>query len=282
MGASDARRRFRRTALSRQWRYAKLGWQLRPFAADRRSRLVLLGFASTVLIKQRSPWRDAPVRFRVRLHGRPFPIALAGRTEVDVLHEVATSDEYGPTDTVPARTIVDLGAHVGLATLRLLAAHPDAHVLAVEADPELIPRLRENVRELPVKVVHAAVGGESGTRTLYRASDVTWGNSLRRVLPSQVPVTVPAATLDDVLEREGIDTVDLLKIDIEGGEWEVFDDGVPDCVTAVVGELHAIDGRPASDLLDRMRPGLEIREGRVDDYRTVFMGTRPRRPHAPG
>jgi predicted O-methyltransferase YrrM len=78
-------------------------------------------------------------------------VGLETRTELDTLYEIGIEDEYRPAHRIPATTIVDLGASVGLVTLRLLSSHPDATVLAVEADPALLPRLRANVADLPVK-----------------------------------------------------------------------------------------------------------------------------------
>jgi FkbM family methyltransferase len=195
-----------------------------------------------------------------------------GRTELDVLYEVALKGEYQlPPDVEPA-TIVDLGAHVGLATLYFAAHYPRARVVAVEADPELIPRLAQNAPG--AEIVHAAIGRIDGVRTFYRADDTTWGNSVDRTLPWQTPVTVPAMTLEGVLDRRGIERVDLLKVDIEGAEWEVFANGVPDRVNAIIGELHFHAGRHPRELLERIAESMIVHEGRSDDKRIVFRAAR--------
>jgi FkbM family methyltransferase len=220
------------------------------------------------------------VRVRVRIGGRAFALHLAARTDLEVLNEIALEDEYGAADDVQARTIVDLGAHIGLATLRLLARRPDAHVIAVEADPRLVGRLRRNVASLPVTVVHAAIAGASGSRTLYRSDDSAWGNALRRTLPWQQGVEVPALSLGDLLEQQGLAEVDLLKVDVEGAEWELFADGVPAPVAAVAGEVHALDGSHPRELLARIEREMELTTGRVDDDRAVFVARRPARRRA--
>jgi hypothetical protein len=154
-----------------EWvRYLRLGWRLRPLAADRRSLCSLLYLGATTMLRSRPRLLARPVQMRLRLGNGVYCVGLETRTELDTLFEIGIEDEYRPADAIPAKTIVDLGASIGLATLRLLSSHPGAQVLAVEADPALIPRLRSNVAGLPVTVVNAAFGGSNGERTFYRAS----------------------------------------------------------------------------------------------------------------
>jgi FkbM family methyltransferase len=260
--------------IGRELQHCRLGWQVGAIAVDRRSRARLLLLGAVVLVKQRTPFRDRGVRVRIAIRGRPYAVRLVGRTDLEVLREIAIHDEYGASDGVPAEVIVDLGAHSGLATLRLLAVRPGARVLAVEADPGLLPVLRENVAGLDVTVVHAAIGGTSAERSFFRAGDSTWGNSLDRTLPWQEQVTVPGLTLDALLDHHGIASVDLLKIDVEGAEWEVFADGLPARVRAIAGEFHARDGLPPRRLLERLGGELDVTVQRDDAERLVFVATR--------
>jgi FkbM family methyltransferase len=255
-------------------RYASMGLRLGRVAADRRSRalLGLLGF--TALVKQRSRWCNVGVAVRVRMMDRVYPIQLAGRVDLEVLHEIAVEDEYGVADAIDATVIVDLGAHIGLATLRLLAHRPNARVIAVEADPVLLPRLRANVRGLPVTVVHAAVCAQSGERTFYRSDASSWGNSLVRAEPGQEARTVPACTLSELLDEHDIAVADLVKLDIEGAEWDVLRHGVPARVRALVGELHAHDGRTPDELVATLERSMTVTVIRGDAKRMVFVARR--------
>jgi FkbM family methyltransferase len=263
-------------------RYTRLGIALGRSAADTRSRVLLAFLGATTL------WRSGTGRFRgpiavdVRLGPKTYRARLQTRTELSVLSEVALDDIYGDADDIPAETIVDLGANVGLATLRLLSTHPDARVIAVEADPMLAARLRENVAGLPVTVVAAAIAASSGERTFYRSDSVGWGNSLEHVDPVQTPVQVQAISLADLLSREGMETVDLLKMDVEGAEWEIFKAGVPSLVEAMVGETHARDDHMPEDFFALLPATMTVRSRTVTPLQATFVATREATGDAPG
>jgi FkbM family methyltransferase len=263
-----------RSWLGEELRYSRMSFGLHAIAADLKSRALIccLGLPIVAQVRQRA----RPVRLRIRLKDQNFSVHLTGRIELAVLHEIAIEDEYQATDQMQARTIVDLGAHIGLATLRLLAAHPGARVVAVEADPVLASRLRTNVSGLPVTVVHAAVSAHEGERAFFRADRSSWTNSLEQVLPSQERITVPSITLAGLLEELELEQVDLLKIDIEGAEWEVLRDGIPDSVGSIVGEFHAQGGRGPSELLRSITDGneLNVQIVRDDAQQLVFAASR--------
>jgi FkbM family methyltransferase len=122
-------------------------------------------------------------------------------------------------------TFVDVGANWGYFTL--LAAHlvgARGRVLSLEPDPRLFATLQENLAlnaydwalALPV-----AAASAPGTLTLsgYDEAGENWGLSrLAEDGPGGQTFQVAAEPLDALLDRQGIDRVDLLKMDIEGAE----------------------------------------------------------------
>lgn len=260
-----------RLRAKRQVRYTKLGFKLGALGADLGSKARLAVMGSAAMIRQRSS-HLASTPVNIELHGQRFSVGLKTRNELDVLLEIGLEDEYGLADVIPAKTIVDLGAHVGLATLRLIAGHPGSSVTCVEADPELIPRLERNVAGHPVRVVHSAIAASGAEQTLYRCDEASWGNSLTKTHPAQKPVQVPGITLEELIAPLG--TVDLLKMDIEGAEWDVLDQGIPDQIRAIIGEAHVIDSRRPADFLSALGEQMEIRTVRSGNDRAVFVATR--------
>jgi FkbM family methyltransferase len=256
------------------FRYLKLGWNLRRLTTGRGSGLKMLYLGATTLFRSNPRLMRRPVRLSLRLGSESYRVALKTRTELDILEEVGLEDEYRPADAIPAQTIVDLGASVGLATLRLLASHPGARVIAVEADPVLIPRLRANVAGLPVTVLHAAVGATSGERQFYRSDIDSWGNSLENTSLTQTAVTVPALSLLDLLDSHGVERVDLLKLDVEGAEWEVFDELVDPRVEAIVGEVHGREEKAPDLFVERLARSRNVQTISADSHQATFIATK--------
>lgn len=124
----------------------------------------------------------------------------------------------------PPRVILDLGAHIGLATLCFKAEFPDAEIHCYEPDPENFELLHLNTEGLHQVFLHQeAVGSERGEAVLYIPAGRHSASSLRRplVVTHVHEVICKVKLLDDVLTEIGR-PVDLIKFDIEGVEHDVF------------------------------------------------------------
>lgn len=158
-------------------------------------------------------------------------------------------------------TIVDLGGNTGLAASYFTARYRPRTLLTVEPIPQNLAVLRHNatLSGLDWKIEPAAVAGESGTAEFTvsafwdTCTAVPAVADLRRTRPYRLEnvlarpnVRVPARTVDELLTKHGIDHVDLLKVDVEGSEAEVFSQVQPwmEQVEQIVLEVHDkyIDG----------------------------------------
>jgi len=130
--------------------------------------------------------------------------------------------------------VFDVGAHKGETAARYRRLFPDARIWCFEAFPESAEALRRRfVDDEDIHVIAAAVSDEAGSRTLHvNNHDAT--NSLlprnqagRRYYHSQAgerkAIEVDAVTLDGFTRRQGIEQVDILKLDIQGGELMAFE-----------------------------------------------------------
>lgn len=141
--------------------------------------------------------------------------------DLHVLNEVFLSEEYIPQISTQPNTILDLGANIGASTALFSFLFPDAHIIAVEPNPECYARLQKNTSVLHNRITpyQEAVAKENGAALFYRNAD-HWGGSLTQRTDS-VSYEVTTATLESILERSGVKHVDILKIDIEGGEYAI-------------------------------------------------------------
>ena len=155
-----------------------------------------------------------------------------------------------------ASTIVDLGANIGLATLYFAKRYPEANILAVEPEPENFKLLLRNTCPLRPRVQchRAAVWTHDGEISLRTKDDSNrplgaWGVQVTVTSQAGEPRT-PCFRLASLLDLAGFETVDILKVDVEGAELELFSEGIDDClsrVQAIIIETH-----------DRFRSGSEL------------------------
>lgn len=159
------------------------------------------------------------------------------------------------------RTVVDCGANIGLFAADLLrrGAALDRY-LAIEADPGSFRLLEQQLDSLGLAERacrwQQAVGGQE---TTMRFS--TGRESVFHGLSDSGDLEVKVRPLDGFLNEAGVDSVDLLKIDIEGGERFVLPTAPDwaDRVKRIVIELH--DGLDTRWLRGHLEPlGYEVFE----------------------
>ena len=140
--------------------------------------------------------------------------------------------------------IVDAGAYIGSSALALHQLFPRARILAIEPDPENFEVLQMNVSLVAniIPVSAALVGGEKSTAKLYDRRTGKWGLTLVSdpadvVAPSLV-AEVETISLRQVVECWGNPAV--LKLDVEGGEYDIFANARELCneIPVILVELH--------------------------------------------
>jgi FkbM family methyltransferase len=199
--------------------------------------------------------RPPTLRIPVDHGGRRMHFEVAGLSELEVLDEVFLQGEYELSMPEAPRTILDLGSHIGASLVALSAQFPEARLFGVEANRDTFARLRANAKMLSVvELRNVAVTGHDGTVSL-RAGRDSWASSVLADdydRPAKASMEeVPARTLGGLLEELGLERVDLLKVDIEGAEYEAFAAFEHwESIGTIVMEWHG-------DMLDRPLADLE-------------------------
>lgn len=124
------------------------------------------------------------------------------------------------------RCLFDVGASVGDWTATARGMSPQAVVHCFEAAPQTAARLRRRFAA-DARVVVNAVGlaDHGGEIRLRHFPDAVGFTTSVADYPRDLPhieVTAPVTTGDDYVDRQGIEAIDLLKIDVEGGEPQVL------------------------------------------------------------
>ena len=132
-------------------------------------------------------------------------------------------------DGRPPTTNFDVGAAVGRLSAAYLALFPAATLHAFEPHPESFAHLTQRLGADPrVRLENVAVADRTGTlafqvnRLPYTSSLLARPSAARRYYPGrdgpQQRIDVPVVTLDDYCRRHGIPRIDIVKLDIQGGE----------------------------------------------------------------
>jgi FkbM family methyltransferase len=154
--------------------------------------------------------------------------------------------DFSDVELRPGDTVVDLGAHVGMVSMFLAKAHPDIRVIAYEPVPPVFGLLQRNLRRnrvANVTAVNMAVTGDGRTLDMvsHLASNSGGGTASFANLDrgDHQRWSVPSTTLDAIFSDHGIERCPLLKIDVEGGEYEVLLTARSlDRVDHIRGEFH--------------------------------------------
>lgn len=153
--------------------------------------------------------------------------------------------------------IVDVGAHIGLSLLYFKMLYPSAQIIAVEPNPHNYDLLRHNIElnQLQnVDAILAAVGSYEGGREFFvDQSENHWystGSFSHGAWNKQQQSTsffVRQIKLSTLLSK----SIDLLKLDIEGAEKEVFGE-IADklsLVAQLLFEFHPMTGNTIDKIL---------------------------------
>ena len=174
----------------------------------------------------------------------------------------------------PVRVVLDVGANIGYETDRYLRRFPEAVVHALEPTPSTHARLAAAYRDHPRVHLHAAAASDTTGTAALQVDDHTYGggsNSLlahsERFLADQAgarfqAVEVATIRLDDLAAAEGLDHVDLLKVDVEGAELlaltgaaRLLGEQAVDALDVEVRVLADYDGQPLlADVLAHLAP----------------------------
>lgn len=161
---------------------------------------------------------------------------------------------------------VDVGANEGyFSVIASRIVGPGGRVVAVEPQSRVLPILDKNIklnRADNIKVHQVVISDENGTAEIHLEPDNNTGSSgLYRTTRYRVPSeTVGMITLSALLDQNGIDGVDLMKMDIEGGEYE-----------AILGSREVFKSRRVRRLALELHPVILRRRGLDPSAITSFL-----------
>jgi FkbM family methyltransferase len=159
------------------------------------------------------------------------------------MDQIFTKQIYGYKTEERIPVIIDCGAHVGLATLYFSRRFPQSKIHAFEADPDIHTLFQANIQSAKLNNVtsHAKAVWTHNTGVHFMLSGDDSGHI------SQMDGTlIPSVRLKDYLEQ--FERIDMLKLDVEGAEFEILEDCLPvlDRVQRMIVEVHRLSNEKKS------------------------------------
>lgn len=192
----------------------------------------------------------------------PDEAAQSVWAEIFKEREYKIAEQIISTATEP---ILDVGAHVGLFVLYSRSLNKKVPIFAIEPENKNFELLNQNIKDnkfTKVKTFQVALGGRT-TQTSLLVSPDSHNHHLigapianGQVDEKEIEQTIKMHSLRDFLDQEKIKRVSLVKMDIEGGEYDVFSACMPEDfarLNAVVMEYHNYAGLNYKEIESQLR-----------------------------
>ncbi len=206
-----------------------------------------------ILAAARAGATRSVVTLKLKKHHLKHPIHLRiPSSDVPTYRQVFIDKEYAFQVEKAPEVIIDAGANIGLASVYFANKYPGAKIIAIEPEQSNFDLLKQNTSPYPnIIPVQAALWNRNEEINLVDPGLGKWGfmtdgKPASGAASDNVCHPVKAMTVDRIIQDYGLGRVNILKVDIEGAEKEVFSDTSAwiDAVDAIIVELH-----------ERMKPG---------------------------
>lgn len=179
-----------------------------------------------------------------------------------VLWEVFSNLDYD-VKLKKARIIIDIGAHVGIASLFFSTKYPKSYVFSIEPDPENYKLLLSNIqlnKKKNIKPFNTSVlNNNKEVVFLFKNKHSSMSHTrkdLTEVKTTNKYKVVKSVKLESFIRKNKIKNVDILKIDVEGSEYEIILNLKPSTfskIRYIIVEYHNwVKGLSEKDLVDKL------------------------------
>lgn len=199
-------------------------------------------------------WRDA---MQMALFD---PLTLKGRGQINLIddsrpihfrrgtsdfacfEQIFLSQQYHSPFKIEPLTIVDAGANIGTSVRYFAAKYPEAEIWAIEPDVSNFELLKSNCETLPRTHLIASALWPNNEPVFFTNLDAAkWEFEVTNAPPVATSLALSSVTIPDILAQIPSGRINLLKLDIEGAERELFQENTEAWLSKVdvlVIELH--------------------------------------------
>jgi FkbM family methyltransferase len=194
-----------------------------------------IGIVGSLTLRVADDWNLVARRVRglrrirkIQVWPKGYDTSVAVRldsSDFEVFRQIFVRQQYKPTMTIEdVEVIIDCGANAGYSALFFLKHFPRARVIAVEPDPLNAEFCRYNLRHYGdrVLILQKAIWGSVGRLAFVKGTQNPgheWGIEVEA---ETVNAVVDAIDIPNLVATTGVKRIDLLKIDVEKSEADVF------------------------------------------------------------
>ena len=168
-----------------------------------------------------------------------------GTADEEVYQEIFKDNEYN-LDLGNPKVIVDGGAHIGFGAVYFASKYPNSKVIAIEPESENYRLLKRNTRAYEnITSLQSGVWSTPASIKIESSDVGTWSFRVIETTEND-PEAMRAIDIPTVMKEFQLEHIDVLKLDVEGSEIEIFETSHKwlERVETIIVELH-----------DRFRPG---------------------------
>lgn len=188
----------------------------------------------------------------IQVPGLTYPVLIRNNpNDIRVFSQIFIHQEYGVSIEKEVMseitTIIDCGANIGLASLYFISKYPKARIISIEPEINNYRMLLRNLDNyINVICINKGVWDKVTNLEISNSSRGDAGFIFNESTIASIN-TIPAISIDKIIEDFCLEKVDILKVDIEGSEEQVFSETEKwiNKVQMVFCEIHEI-----------MKPGL--------------------------
>jgi FkbM family methyltransferase len=190
--------------------------------------------------KQLSHSKNDTVIFKYKEYLHPITLRN-NSSDINVFYQVLFNQDYQLLLDDEPKIIIDLGANIGLSSIYFLNKYPDCKVIAVEPDIANFEFLKINTEKYPnILRYNNGIWNKNTWLKIIDNNLGSWGFSVVEV-NNDTPNSIESITLDQIIQINNIQHIDILKIDIEGSEIELFQENFDKWMSItniIIIELH--------------------------------------------
>jgi FkbM family methyltransferase len=161
---------------------------------------------------------------RVTVPGMAHPLYMrTGTSDRSAFNEVIVKRWYDHPYAGEPRFIIDAGANVGYASVRFAELYPNADIVAIEPDEANFEILKQNIALYPrVSGLQCGLWPRNAQLVIENPEAKSWAFRVREARAGERGFA--AVGIGELLDARPGGALDILKLDVEGAELELFTD----------------------------------------------------------